>query len=446
LSETETITIERDVKTGQFVPPPPQTYGRESIEQQAGFEQMGEDPRITPEPEEKTFKSDNDGLREAAAELTARRAEQAQAEPDRKYRHVMRDAEGNLSFGDEIGWDPEKAKITGEKLKTLSLDRAVRDLTQARELEQAGPDVENQIDFANEVDRIRAEARGEQIVPTVESQVRPEAQASVEQQEATTQEAQPAADEFAEVRQQIERSPKLKAALEQTVQQVGQMSANYAQQLQQNAQALAQSQQLAMASTLAAFEEARSVRTVEELNAVINTLRTNNPQRAVQLQAHIEAVDGLTQAAQQAQAQAHHAYTAQVKRQVDEWDNHFVNTLVKQHGQAGFEQVQKNTLAALREGYGLSDQQIANLWGNPAVHEPVIQQMIADLGALHAARKAASQPAKKPIPPVQKPGTASLRPSYIDSEISGLNQRLNETGSVKDAARLLTARRRAASR
>lgn len=61
-----------------------------------------------------------------------------------------------------------------------------------------------------------------------------------------------------------------------------------------------------------------------------------------------------------------------------------------------------------------------------------------------AASKAARLNNLKPVPPVQRPGVSQGRGAAQDAVIQNLTKQLDKSGSAKDAARLLTERRKAA--
>jgi hypothetical protein len=59
------------------------------------------------------------------------------------------------------------------------------------------------------------------------------------------------------------------------------------------------------------------------------------------------------------------------------------------------------------------------------------------------AQKAARQASTKPVPPVQRPGVAQPRGAAHEAVVQNLTKRLDQTGTLKDAARLLAERRKA---
>jgi hypothetical protein len=59
------------------------------------------------------------------------------------------------------------------------------------------------------------------------------------------------------------------------------------------------------------------------------------------------------------------------------------------------------------------------------------------------AQRKAKEAAAKPVPPVQRPGVSQRRGAAQDAQIDALTKRREASGSVKDAAALIAARRKA---
>jgi hypothetical protein len=72
-----------------------------------------------------------------------------------------------------------------------------------------------------------------------------------------------------------------------------------------------------------------------------------------------------------------------------------------------------------------------------------LQLLIRDATLWREAQAKAKVAAVKPVPPVQRPGAASVRDGGAQAQVQSLTKRLEQTGSLKDAARLVAERRRA---
>jgi hypothetical protein len=95
---------------------------------------------------------------------------------------------------------------------------------------------------------------------------------------------------------------------------------------------------------------------------------------------------------------------------------------------------------------GFSDQELNELHqGRRAlsVHDHRVQLLMRDGVRFRDAQKAAREASTKPVPPVQRPGVAQPRGAAQDAVVQNLTRRLDQTGNLKDAARLLAERRKA---
>jgi hypothetical protein len=103
-------------------------------------------------------------------------------------------------------------------------------------------------------------------------------------------------------------------------------------------------------------------------------------------------------------------------------------------------------LGMLRE-LGFADQELGELYRGRrdlSLHDHRLQMLIRDGIRFRDAQKAAKEASTKPVPPVQRPGVAQPRGAAQDAVVQNLTKRLDQTGNLKDAARLLAERRKAA--
>lgn len=106
--------------------------------------------------------------------------------------------------------------------------------------------------------------------------------------------------------------------------------------------------------------------------------------------------------------------------------------------------LRESALTALRDYF--KDQELGDLWNGKAslsLRDHRVQLLIMDAVKYRDGQKAVKQAIAKPLPPVQRPGTAQQKGQAHQEVIQNLNKRLDRTGSLKDAADLLTARRKA---
>jgi hypothetical protein len=105
------------------------------------------------------------------------------------------------------------------------------------------------------------------------------------------------------------------------------------------------------------------------------------------------------------------------------------------------EKVRQNLL----EHLGFSEDEISSAWhnGQPLyLADSRIQQMALESFAWRRlqAQKAAAPDSRKPLPPVQRPGTATNRGEASNVQLKILNDKLTRSGRIEDAVALLNAK------
>jgi hypothetical protein len=108
--------------------------------------------------------------------------------------------------------------------------------------------------------------------------------------------------------------------------------------------------------------------------------------------------------------------------------------------------VQANAVEMLK-GLGFAAGELEQLWRGDrelSLHDHRLQLLIHDGLRLREAQEKARGTAARPVPPVQRPGVAQSRGAAQDAAISTLTRRLDQSGSLKDAVRLIAERRKAA--
>ena len=84
--------------------------------------------------------------------------------------------------------------------------------------------------------------------------------------------------------------------------------------------------------------------------------------------------------------------------------------------------------------------------GKISLRDHRMQRLILDATKFRDAQVKAKVVAAKPVPPVQRPGTAGTRASRGEQNVKSLQQTFEQTGSAKDAARFIAMRRAEARR
>lgn len=100
----------------------------------------------------------------------------------------------------------------------------------------------------------------------------------------------------------------------------------------------------------------------------------------------------------------------------------------------------------LLKDLGFSDPELTAMWNGQhplSLRDHRIQLLLRDGVKYRDAQAAAKKAAARPVPNVQRPGPAASRHADADARVKALDQRLTSTGSAKDAAALLAARRQA---
>jgi hypothetical protein len=108
-------------------------------------------------------------------------------------------------------------------------------------------------------------------------------------------------------------------------------------------------------------------------------------------------------------------------------------------------QLQKAAVAVLND-LGFEDAELVPLWNGRqglSLRDHRVQLLIRDATLWREAQAKARAAASKPVPPVQRPGVSQPRGAAQEAQVQALTTRLDKTGSLKDAAALLRARRAA---
>jgi hypothetical protein len=108
-------------------------------------------------------------------------------------------------------------------------------------------------------------------------------------------------------------------------------------------------------------------------------------------------------------------------------------------------ELQKKALAVLSD-LGFEEAELAQSWNGQkdlSLRDHRVQLLIRDATLWREAQAKAKAAATRPVPPVQRPGAATARAGTDEARVQHLTQRLEQTGSLKDAAALLRARRAA---
>jgi len=97
------------------------------------------------------------------------------------------------------------------------------------------------------------------------------------------------------------------------------------------------------------------------------------------------------------------------------------------------------------KAYGIDSQEFVKLYNSsPLLRSGAAQRIFHDLAILYSSRQAAQRPVA-PVPRVMKPGAASDRVSGESAAMANLARQFAADPNPRNAAKLLSAKRRAAA-
>jgi len=135
------------------------------------------------------------------------------------------------------------------------------------------------------------------------------------------------------------------------------------------------------------------------------------------------------------------AHDARVQREFDM----FIEKAPEIADPAARARLQDAALGMLHE-LGFSDPELKDMWSGRrdiSLHDHRLHLIIRDGLRYRDAQKAAREATARPVPPVQRPGVGQAKGAAHDALVQNLAKRLDQTGKLKDAAKLLVERRRA---
>jgi hypothetical protein len=386
---------------------------------------------IAPEPEKrKEYDSDLEGVQKAARDLTEAREHgrvpQAEPEIDRGYQYLTGDKAGERV--------PEN--------QTLEAQRAARDLKMMRDYEAAVANPTETDRLASAVDNIRQAFPNKELPANFVEDMKQVAEHVQQQQSQIQTDQQPAQDVVNSSHEQPAlpdgvdpdianalSNPKIRAALEAEVQAAEQARIQFAQGARQAAQ-------LAAAAVLSNYPELANLN-AQELPHAVNAIRQVNPQKAMEIETQLNRAKSLYDASQQAE-NAQRQIQAQ---RIQEWakaQDHAYDAMVNDSPETK-SKLGAEAIAMLKE-YGATDDEIAAAWHSPSAFRSAVgQRVLRDAAAYRLAQREAANKVARPVPPVQRPGTAPLRNS--DGDVDAAMKHFRSSPSVDSAVALLQARR-----
>jgi hypothetical protein len=409
--------------------------GLDSVEQAQGYTKM---PLANPIPRE-SFHDEPAVAPDPYTPLSPREAAELLKDPANRPIHHEEPATEQPGIIEYLEQRGERAGQPMPDNQVVSPEQAAHDLAAHRQgKDQVAADAEAQ-SIRDAIDQLRA---GDQQPAAAEpQQVKPETPVQPE--------AQPVEDRNQKVQRMLQ-DPDFLAAAQETI---ATQTTQAAQAKAQYESAIRDSATVVLAGIAARHPELQG-QPVQNWPVIIRTLQQSAPQRASQIFSELEATQTvLTEAAkvqegQQKEQEARvHQYATQMQerfnRAAADADASF-DAFRKEQGisDARAREIRSEALAMLRD-YGLSDEQIAREYNsNWAWRSPIGQRVLMEAALYRMSKRALTKAAAKPIPPVQRPGSGPDQfADARDWSTRELSARLSHTGDIKDAQRLLLARR-----
>jgi hypothetical protein len=372
-------------------------------------------------PAPETFKSDTDGLRDAASELQERRATEGREPIRREYR----------------------ATETNERMpleQTRKLSEAADDLKNLREVEDAAASEFAAMSLREKVDHFLQEQQQEQ--PQQQQPLQQQPQQQQEQLAPQPESVEPVNGVDPEVAKALE-NPKIRQAINEQIQ-------HSEQARQQYMAALHQVSQIQAAAITHQFPELAGV-TQETLPAVLNAINSRDPARAQAIVNHlqstskqIEVTNQQIRAEQQhAAQQAAHQFQAYSKAEDSKFED-FEKTRPASEVKA----VRDNVGKVLKDDFGIDPAALLRLYNShPAFRSAEAQKLLYTAVRYSLAERGvrANRSIPKNLPPVQRPGTDGDFGHVDHSGVREAMRAFAADSTPKKAAAALMARRRAAA-
>jgi hypothetical protein len=400
---------QRDTETGRFEATPAEPLtGLAGVEAESGFERMPEEP----DADRGTFNSDAGGLEATARELSDRRNDVPSEAPELPpvVRREYHDSEGRPI----------------DQNKTISAERAAKDLTAIREQDRA------QAQLA--VDQEAARELGLEVFPKADGTLAEEPGA--QQPQPREQTAQPG-----EIDPQLQAAlehPQVREALQREFQAVEHARAQYAA-------GLAQTTSIGVAAILSEFPELAQA-SQQDLPRAFAQMKASDPARAERASAAVQRVTAL--AAEHQRFQAHRIAEHQTQR-ATVW-NHYTKNHDDQFEALAAKEVsewkdpafRQRVTAEIYEGakeLGVSPEQLTAAYNSdPTMRSAAFQKMLLDAARFRMAQKGVRNATRNPVGPVHKPGMATEQ-SRVPYAIQQATEEFNRDPNPKTGAALRVA-------
>jgi len=181
------------------------------------------------------------------------------------------------------------------------------------------------------------------------------------------------------------------------------------------------------------------IKTVDD----VTKLAQEDPFRYLQWQAHQSKMQAVQYELTQAETRKTQEHQSEWAKHVQKENELFAEAVPEFADKAKAKELTDKAVNKLLD-VGFSDQELGELAQGKtklSVYDHRIQLLILDALKYADVQKAKTAAVAKPVPPVQRPGTARPQGAAASEQIQALTNRLNNSGSLKDAAAVLAARR-----
>ena len=386
----------------------------------AAFELANAGYTAMPDPEKREEKeeigSDSNALREAAEKISAPRAEVTV----RQYQ------------------DQDGKPVTANEAVTLS--RASRDYASATAAERLVVENASAKELAASVDALRAEVASDDTEAAEFYGFEPPEDATdrirhIESKEVERNPNEPDYGDAAKLDPELEKAlqhPQVRLAIEEQLGEVHKARQGYIE-------GLAVATQIAQASFLGQFPELAGI-APENLPAALEQMSREDPAKLARVQAMVATTEHLF-AQQQQESRRQTEMTRQSFVTFARSEDARLDAMLKGEPKETQHAVTQEIIASAKAS-GIEYSELMRLFeSEPLMRNAVFQRMMYDAGKYRLMMKARDAAAAKPVPPVQRPGTARTPAEREHVELRTLSARLSNSGDIKDAVALYHARK-----
>jgi len=327
--------------------------------------------------------------------------------------------------------------------EAISLERAARDYGRTAAADKLAVDNESSSALAARVDTLRAEAWANDPdtaeflgfeSPPAETDKTDSGKTDSERVagDPVDLSGDHAADELDPEIEKVINHPQVRQAIEERIGEAEKTRQSYLN-------GLAAATQIAQVSFLSQFPELAGV-VPENLPGALEQMSRQDPEKFARVQAMIATTEQLF-AHQQQESRRQAEMTRQNFHNYAKSEDVRLDTMLKSEPKATQQAVTAEIIASAKAS-GVEPAELFRLFNSePLMRNAVFQRMMYDAGKYRLMMKAKDAATAKPVPPVQRPGTARSPAEREHADLRTLNARLTSSGNIKDAVALYNARK-----